>query len=325
MRAQINYLFILLLLVTSVMLAGCNIEEQIENLTNRDITLTHTVYNGDPARSEREALLGESIEIYSGETYVSEPIALEEIADHLLLYTNDITPLQMLLRGQFANQSNSPMYLTLMLAPANDVQNYSRQIVLAEMYVAPKSEAQVMNNVGFQVTAEQVDANLFDFFSANPDMNDVVFIAQAAPGQGGAVVIQEMKLVGTPVYRRNEPLGSSWISSYSGNVKAIGGVSVSGWVTNYGEFPFKFILTAGRDEADIALSEMIVAEGWVQPGETIAVTEMLVDGGLAQLKESMEKALENKEVTGNIFLVSDNQIDANIKRLQIAIELTVGI
>jgi hypothetical protein len=311
---------------------GCSsIEDAIEDMTTRKITVSHVVYNGTPEQdAEIDAVMENSV-VYSGETIASPIRNLEEFTSSFETYLSDLAPTLISLTGKISNSTEAGANVMIAIGPWGTIDDPSQWVDLGSMYIGAGESLVFEGNKGLTEPAEQVDANLYTFLSAHPEIaqdpgNNGAELFFTVSGNGDArVQVEFLRLTSTPVYKNVRPLSSSMIGGYSNRVKDISSVSLTGQVANNGITDMRFLLVISDYGESVNFETGLVADGFVSPGETANVSDLVVEGGLSRIKNAMYNLLDGDLLDGNIYLLSDATVNADVDDLEIESKITVGL
>lgn len=311
----------ILLIVTLFLVSGCDLEDTIEDLTSRDMTVTQTIYDGTTERSQRTAVLAENFVVTAGDSKQASVVDLDETTDNIVCYSNNVDPAEVYISAKISALSSKDVSLDIYLV---DLETEDKSMI-GSLYVPGGQSEIISKNTGFNNSTDSVKQKLYDFFSQHPSISSTRLLVKASGNSGASAQVEWMDLETSPAYRDVQQIGSSLLESYSDNIKSIGKVSMSGSIENLGEEEFRFLLVVGDNEGGVNFSESGIADGYIQPGESIGINDLLVENGLARLKGAIKQALDGHILEGNIFLLSTHKIEADINKLKIKTRITVGL
>lgn len=313
--------------LTAMFFSGCGmIEDQIDKLTSKDLEMETILYDGSPEEAYSTAVVAEVTEVSSGQTNLAGMADLTMLDEQIQALTDELDPLYVLMNGSISNTSSERVYLTLYLSPDNKGANGAEQI--GSVTIPAKTRLEIVDNEGFDEKPEFIDQVLLDFFAANPTLERATLFVDVEGAEGGLVDLQfdYLQLDFTPMYRNTKPLHMDWINSYKDNLKSIGKVSMSGVITNRGNDVFHFIYLVSFKDQNPDFDYDVVLEGDVEPGQSVRAADLLVKNGMAKIKQAMLNSLEKgSKYEDHIFILSNEQIDADIDRMAITAEVTVGL
>ena len=310
----------ILLIVTLFIASGCDLADTIEDLTTRDMTVTQTIYDGTMERSARTAVLTENLVVAAGKSKEASFVDLDEATDNIICYSNAIDPTQVFISAEIRSLSSRPINLSVFLVDSET----EDQALIGSISIPGNKSVTISNNNGFQSHADDVEQNLYNFFSDHPFISSARLVVEANGDSGASAQIEYMDLHTSPAYRKVEEIGSALIESYSSNIKSINDVSMSGTIENLGEKEFRFLLVIGNADGEVNFDKA-VADGYVAPGEIISVNDLLVAKGEARVERAIEKALDGNILESNVFILSSSKIEADINKLKIKTRVTVGL
>ena len=301
---------------------GCSIEEAIEDLTNRNMTVNQTLFDGPTAGGDRTASLVENLVVKAGEDASVITADLSDVADSLLCYRQDLEPAALGIFGRITNPSSNGV--TLMLSLGNGIDEDSI-VRLGTIYIPGGQTAKIRNNKGFEQKAREIEATLYEFFADNPGIDKVNIYAELQGGRGTGVLIKWMDFSSPPAYRIIQSFADAMDNGYSGHVKSVNSVALTGTIENLGESEIRFMLVTGKDLSTVDFEGGLVADGFVAPGQSVQVSDIVVDKGLSRIKNKLNDALNGADSMGNVFILSEGTVDATVDSLEIEAKITVGL
>jgi hypothetical protein len=314
------------------LLSGCSsIDEAIEDLTTRKVTVSHVVFDGTPQKETLSEGVVESEVINAGDTVARTIENLGDFVDSLDCFTSDLAPALVSLSGKITNSTDYGTTVIISIGPSGSIDDPGKWAELGSVYVGAGESLLFEESSGLNEKAEKVDNNLFTFFSDHPEIQQNpldngadLFISVDGPDQS-RVQVKFINFTANPVFRIERPMSSDMIGGYSKRVKSIGSVALTGQVKNYGSTEVRFMLVISEYDSEVNFATGLVADGFIDPGETRQVSAMVVDGGLPRIKNAMYDMLDGDLISGNIYLLSDTTVHADVHSLKIESKLTVGL
>jgi hypothetical protein len=305
------------------LLSGCGIEEALEDLTTWDVTVTQEFFDGQPRSSDQRTQLSNATTMAMGTARVIGTADLTSLNQQIHCYIQEIDPLFLYLQGSIVNNDPSVATLTFYLIPegGSDADKH----LLGAIQMAGNEELSFNYNQGFNQHSDMVEANLFSFFASNPDTTEASLYVTTAGKGGTRATIQSMNLFASPMFAGGQPIDTSRLDEYADNVKDVGDVKLSGIITNTGETDFRFMLVTGITDEPLNFDDDVIADGFIAPGESVDVNDMVIEGGGNRARGAMKDALDGDAVEGHVLILGDGDILADVKDLQIDLELTVGL
>lgn len=314
----------LLMLIAAMMmlvLTGCDIEEAIEDLTSRKITVNHTVFDGESEGVRSTSTLAENVVVRSGIGGSTIEADLDNIFNSLICYSAGLEPVTLALSGKVINQTSGGVTLWLALGATDETEDEA--VTIGSIFVPGGQSVTFKGNREFEESSQQIQQRLAEFFADHPGIPSVVLYGSGYGSNDTSVRIEWIDLSAAPVYRILQPL----LSGYSGHVRSVDAVSLHGSVQNNSDTEMRFILAIGENLDSVNFATGTVADGFVAPGENVDVRELVVQDGLARVKHELNQILDSGNLfsSGNLFLLSQDKIQTNIHNLEIEAKLTVGL
>jgi hypothetical protein len=307
--------------VLMVATAGCGIEEMFEDLTTREVSISTLIYDGAPTRSVGWSNFAE-LKVVTAGSQTNLDGDLAEIHPNLIFYRQDVAPELVEVEGQIRNLANSDVSMTLTLVNP-DVEN--SDVYLGTIVVPAGKLIDIAYSNGFEETPDQVEEAIYTFFHANPDLKYARIVADTQGNAGAALKIVYLDLIATPTFRSALPMSGNLAGGYSGNVKSILSVSMTGTVENQGTEDLRFIMVIAKQSQDPNIKEKLIADGIVPPGKKVDVSRLILEEGLPHLKSALKDALDGNNLENNIILISEAKVEADLRSLQVKSELRVGL
>ena len=305
-------------------LSGCSIQDQIDKLTTRDITISSTIYNGELSRTSQTVPLVDTTRINSGETYQAEPITTFDIEDFVAAYNEGLPLTDAYFTGNLKNPTDAEMFMEFHLAAINRY-GEGDPVYIGTLFVPPHANLELERGFGFVDDPADVQTQVQQFIAQQKGQSFVQAIFAAPEGQGGYLNVNDFRLHVTPTYQREDNFSGSLLSGYADKVKSIGKVELVGSIANYGDTDLYFVALVGGEGGDPDFANDIVIEGVVHPQKTVPVGEMLVDGGLAHLKDKLNDVVDGYHVQGYLFMTSETEVKAQVNSLKIRARVRVGL
>ncbi len=314
---------ILLLVIGIFALSGCSIEEALEDLTTRDITLSQTVYDGSPQGTIGRAILAEDVSVAADSKTHTIKSDLMDIAENITCFIENMEPVEIVLNGKITNPSNSDVRVNLALVRSQN--SLANQFDLGGIWIGAKSSKEIQQNLGLDLSVDVVKERLMEFFAEDTGDFMTSLLVKVEGKNGAGVMINWLDIDASPVYHSFRPLDGAIVSGISGNVKSINSVSITGNIENLGIDDVHFVMVIGETETGPDFENGLVCDGWIAPGQSAGAQSLLVEGGLARIKDALHNALDGVSLENNIYLMSEQDVVAEIDNLKIKSKVTVGL
>lgn len=305
-------------------LTGCGeLEKALEELATQDVDFYQGFYDGAPQRVPRNIEIAEeALAQNTGPKEVSIN-ATDELSENLAAFDAGLEEVVFGLAGKVQNTEGGPGRLYVFFAPTSTPAE-NEAVEIASLPLAAYQEVEFADSTGFDQSPAEIEANIADYFAANvgePEYHVFLY----AEGLGG-ILAKDLRLTATPAFAKTRVIPAALISGYSkDSVGEIVSVGVTGSFENLGTLPARFtwcVAEAG-DAMDVNSNALI--DVTLAPGEKIDATDALKDDALKTLKEHMERLVKGANISGSLFVVSDDIVNIDVRKFRVEVEAEVSV
>ncbi len=304
-------------------LAGCGeLEKAIEELATQDVDFYQGFYDGAPQRVPRNiAIADESIATNTGPAEVSIN-ATDELSENLASFDAGLDVV-FGLAGKVQNTEGGSGRLYVFFAPTS-TPGENDAVEIASLPLAAYQEVEFADSTGFDQAPAEIEANIADYFAANvgePEYHVFLY----AEGLGG-ILAKDLRLTASPAFAKTRVIPASLITGYSkDSVGEIVSVGVTGSFENLGTMPARYTWCVGEmgDTMDVNTNALI--DVTLAPGEKIDAVKALKDGALKTLKGHMERLVKGANISGSLYVVSDDIVNIDVRDFRVEVEAEVSV
>lgn len=314
-------LFVTLAVIIAILDSGCGeIQEAIDDYTSKTITISHTIYDQTAERSSRSQVIIEQLVAQNGVpktpglTDVSEmmdPIAVSQIADGMVWFY---------FKAQIDNLGDTAAEVNLVLIP-NSLEE--SPIVIGTVSLAARQNLSIKLPADLGAGATSVHLRIKEAVGLLDENLSLVPVILVEGGDSRGVLVESLSLAATPVYWRSKELGDASLSSYEEYFDGVHDTELTGTVTNLSEYQAEILIYLAIGDDD-DLSDNLVAEYVLEPGEVISGEDMLVENAEDQMENAIEQAIKGKIVTVEFVIVSVQPVYVETDELKIKAKIDVS-
>ena len=311
---------IALILVSFLFISGCSLEDMLEELTTRGITDTRTLYDGDLSRSATTLALAEDLVVSAGTNVEAGLADLSDFEEQLFLIGEGIDTMSFSLNAALSNVSSQPMIVSFSLVPGQG--GTSKKIGSVE--VLPDEMVEIARSQGMTSSDSQVSENLKNFFDDNPAAKSVKLYLQVS-GSNGDLEVHRVSLEASPMFSRAFDDAVEGIFNYSGYIQSVDKVQMWGSIENEGIADIRFMMVLSDKEGIPDFTDGVILDGIVEPGQKQDVEDLMEENGEELILSMLRKAADGDCREANVYMMSDEKIEADVDDLTIKVWMTVSL
>ncbi|HPQ70702.1 MAG TPA: hypothetical protein PKW95_16375 [bacterium] len=315
-----RFVFLSLIIMGALLISGCGeIEEMIEEATERTVTIERTVLDNTKERDVKSVVVAESLELRYG-TQPAGAVNVEKLADRIEVSRLGLNDVRFYLEGQLRNKNSNPALVRISIIPNNS----GEPIQIGSVTLAGKEELYLHSLEDMDQSYETIHERLKSALHQLDTRYLINPVVQVEGDTDNGVAIYWLKLGAMPVYWMNEVMPSRSLSSYKDNLREIQDATLAGSITNHGEGYALVRLFLGTNE-EVDPENDLIAEAMLAPGETRTGLEILVDGGAKKIKSAIKALINGNGLNRNFVIVSDTPLEVEGDNLAIKAKLVVGL
>ncbi len=305
-----------------IVLAGCgSIENMIEKATEREVTFYNTILDSEKDGDVKAVLVAHNLDARLGHIAATGEKEVSDLTDQIEVARLGIGEVCFYVKGRLINQGHLAATVRLFVAPGASADNLpaveigSVTLRGIEDYTLEKPGDMDQDAADVHERLSEVFFSLDDRYLVNP-----VIVAQGN-GEDG-VYIEHLELAAVPVLWRTRALETSALSGYSENIRELKEATLEGSITNNGTDLAEVRLYLSRNADEVG---ELVAQGYVQPGQTLHGYELLAEGGEGQIKKAMKSMIEGDGVRSDFIVVTSNPMLVSGDRFRLQATVIVGL
>jgi hypothetical protein len=307
-----------------VFASGCGeLQKALDDLTTQNVDFYQGFYDGNPERVARAIPIADSVALTTaGPVEISVQDAYE-IEEQVAASYAGVEEVRYGLSGSVENVTGTSGRYYVFFAP-NSTPAENEALLIGSMTVDAYATREFIDSEGFDQPVEEIEANIVDYFAANQGEREyhVFMYAQGADG----IKAHRLYLNATPAFAKTRVIPASLVSAYSqGQEGEVTSVAVTGDFANLGTAPARFVWVVGHSDDDLTVDGNVILDAWVQPGDSIPTSEALVEGGLKTLKGYVKDLSKGTNITGSLFVVSDETVNVDILKFRVEFEAEVSV
>lgn len=304
---------------------GCGeLQKAIDKISTQNVDFSQGIYDGEPVRGPASLPLAGSVTVSNTGPVDAGEISVLPIAENILALQAGIPEADMGFSGAISNNGPGAGRLYILFSPSSSPEA-AEALRIGSVVVGPGRTFSFESSSGFEQTSEEVKFNLKTFFDQNPYDASIHLFLWCENGGQGSVIVNNLAIDSTPVFAQVKVIPADFASSSGGTIRDIVTVSVGGNFANHGAAPAHFVWVVGPDEENLTISENLVIDVTLDPGESTDIFDALVvPDGLRRLKSGLKRLADGNSVKGILLAASDENVDAEIDRFKIDITAEVG-
>jgi len=317
------FMTIVTLLFATTMLGCGDIEDMIEKATERTISIERTILDSTSERSVKSVTVVESIKVQHNDTYEVGMISIDDLAERIEVSRLGLGEVRYFVRGHIYNLSNEPALLRLTVIPNSEAGELS-PVEIGSITLAPQEELYLEQMGEMDQSGETIHQRLQSVFHNLDERYLIDPIIQVEGDMEKGVHVSWLKLSALPVLWRTEAVPAGPLSSYKKNFRNVYDATLAGSITNKGTNLAEVSIYLGIGE-EVDPEADLIAHAFLAPGETLHGFELLVEGGAARIRDSIEAMIEGETVHRDFVVVSTEPLTVKGKSLRLEAKVVVGV